>query len=1118
MNLVRRVLALAAVVGLLAGIPTLLLGLLGVPWAHPIAWSGTLTGPALMAVLGWICWAFWAWVAVCVLIELVNVATEVRFGRPRLAVPVGSSWARPLATALLAGSSALGMAGPALAATTAAPAPIAATHTHHQATPAAPAEAGTAAAVPAELTRAMTTHHTTAPRSSHLELTVAGPQHGDHQSLWEIAENHLGDGMRWREIFHLNQHHISDPDRIYPGEVLTMPADATGITPPASSAPHAPPATPGHDAASPSSSPAPSTGGASNDSTTPAPSASASTSTSAPSTGRGTGPAAPSTGSGTTSTAAPSAPSEGSDADVSPSPDWLLPGLAVGGGAALAGAVLVALRARRRESGRARRPGEVPTPVPVDLIPVEKSVVLAGTDTADTVELVDHALRALAEATLAAGRPLPAVVAVSYTRAAMTIYLNDPLDELPEPWTPVGSLPASSWTASGTALTAADVRSHQGQAPWPLLVTIGEEPRDDVAEPTTWMLNLELAGGIIVSGDEDRVAGFIRFAAAEAATVDRCEGVRVDTVGMGQELADLGVHCHDDAGPVTGDVLASAVAMVDRTTRCLPEAATPATGRVTHPDDEDWPARLLALHADPTTAAGQELAKAWDLVNTNPATATAIILTGTPPEAGGGTRVELTPDGLLRLPDVGLTVTAPGLTANETTGIGRLLAHANSPHHRPDAAGDHDPSTVSDQPRAHHGDEVHEWPLPVAVGQSWEPFVGPTGLLPQTLTTPRFTIAPAPVTDLPQPTDLPVGFNGSHPALPVAEPLSQAPSCSDHPDTSNRGTQPDTPDQNPTIDHPDAPQTVKSPSVLPAPDEEYTASTSPDLGLIAPGVTTSIRDQVLAADPTLDDDLAAWSDPTTTRPRLALLGPVTLTAAGQYDAEIVRRKAMLIEVAAYLATRPRRAATREQMESDLNLSAGQVRKCMTYLRKWLGNTPDGQPWLPNADQSSAAGGTGLPTYQLHADVLVDTELFRRLRARGEATGPDGLNDLKTALELVTGTPFSELRPRGWTWLLDGTRLDQTALCAVVDTAHTVATALIHQGHPDQAQAVAEHALLAAPDEEIPRLDLAAAFHAQGQTRSAEHLIQDQIVNQTDYTGLPTDLSARTQELLARLHT
>ena len=51
-------------------------------------------------------------------------------------------------------------------------------------------------------------------------------QRGDN--LWSIARNVYGDATRWRDIYNLNKDIIKDPDLIYPGQKLKMPAYAKG--------------------------------------------------------------------------------------------------------------------------------------------------------------------------------------------------------------------------------------------------------------------------------------------------------------------------------------------------------------------------------------------------------------------------------------------------------------------------------------------------------------------------------------------------------------------------------------------------------------------------------------------------------------------------------------------------------------------------------------------------------------------------------------------------------------------------------------------------------------------------------------------------------------------------
>lgn len=41
--------------------------------------------------------------------------------------------------------------------------------------------------------------------------------------LWSISKRQLGNGSRWQEIYNLNRDKISNPNVIYPGQILTMP-------------------------------------------------------------------------------------------------------------------------------------------------------------------------------------------------------------------------------------------------------------------------------------------------------------------------------------------------------------------------------------------------------------------------------------------------------------------------------------------------------------------------------------------------------------------------------------------------------------------------------------------------------------------------------------------------------------------------------------------------------------------------------------------------------------------------------------------------------------------------------------------------------------------------------
>jgi LysM repeat protein len=54
-------------------------------------------------------------------------------------------------------------------------------------------------------------------------------------TLWARAERHLGDPLRYPEIIARNPTAVGPDNEIYPGTVLVLPSDATGLTPPGNS-------------------------------------------------------------------------------------------------------------------------------------------------------------------------------------------------------------------------------------------------------------------------------------------------------------------------------------------------------------------------------------------------------------------------------------------------------------------------------------------------------------------------------------------------------------------------------------------------------------------------------------------------------------------------------------------------------------------------------------------------------------------------------------------------------------------------------------------------------------------------------------------------------------------
>ncbi|MEU7171488.1 MULTISPECIES: BTAD domain-containing putative transcriptional regulator [Micromonospora] len=245
----------AALALLLAGAPYALLRYLDAPLPEqPPTWhtvTTALTSPLTDEMIGTILtallWAAWASFAWSVLAELAAALTGRRLPQPRVLTPgrglaallVAAVTGGVLATAAQAATPPLTGSAHASASGVAAATVIA---THHEPVP-------VTASTP--LARAVAAPERTL---DHGEVTlVANGREYTHtvkrgDTLSKIAEQWLGDANRWPEIFALNRGtHFADvggtlrnPNVIYPGWTLDLPADAA---PPAGQQPR-PPAAP----------------------------------------------------------------------------------------------------------------------------------------------------------------------------------------------------------------------------------------------------------------------------------------------------------------------------------------------------------------------------------------------------------------------------------------------------------------------------------------------------------------------------------------------------------------------------------------------------------------------------------------------------------------------------------------------------------------------------------------------------------------------------------------------------------------------------------------------------------------------------------------------------------
>lgn len=273
-------------------------------------------------------------------------------------------------------------------------------------------------------------------------------------------------------------------------------------------------------------------------------------------------------------------------------------------------------------------------------------------------------------------------------------------------------------------------------------------------------------------------------------------------------------------------------------------------------------------------------------------------------------------------------------------------------------------------------------------------------------------------------------------------------------------------------------------SVLPHGTDTYvraSAATAQDVQTLARRAPAELREHVEGDLDQLDRELADWWDPECDRPRLTLLGPVTVRALGEKTILGDGHRRRYEEVITYLATRVHGATVDEMVEAlrpnaeDLTNARSHVYRACHGARAWLGQDAG------TGENHLRSGRRG--PYTL-GNVLVDAELFRQLRCRSGVRGRDGLRDLQAALDLVTGPPF-EQRGSGYEWL---SGLDLTYTAMICDVAHLVVTSTLADGDTEAARAASETALRVAPEDEKVLTDAIWVAFRDGSQAEAESLV------------------------------
>ena len=235
-EVIRGAAGLLGAVALAAGVPTVLWLAVGWPLPHALPSLGEISDalsssgipddffPSALAILTWLAWSQFV---ACLAVEMRSALG----GRMPRKVP-GAGWGVQALAANLVAAVMLLVPGQGVAAVAMAATPAALIQTvqpllgqplggeTHGAADRAPGERSRPAAGGAE------------PAGRDLVRYVVRQR----ETLWSIAGRHLGDPLRWEEIFDLNKgrpqpdgRRMEDVNWIYPGWVLRLPPDAVGV-------------------------------------------------------------------------------------------------------------------------------------------------------------------------------------------------------------------------------------------------------------------------------------------------------------------------------------------------------------------------------------------------------------------------------------------------------------------------------------------------------------------------------------------------------------------------------------------------------------------------------------------------------------------------------------------------------------------------------------------------------------------------------------------------------------------------------------------------------------------------------------------------------------------------
>ncbi|MEC4016488.1 hypothetical protein [Streptomyces sp. H27-D2] len=537
---------------------------------------------------------------------------------------------------------------------------------------------------------------------------IQPPEGRHHDSLWEVAERHLDDGRRYKEIYELNKDRVqpdgsrlSQASLIRPGWIMEMPADAHGgeVVQMPDEAPKVSEEVHGqihdYDRTSPHAGEQRAERGVERGVERGTERGAEQIGAQQPAGGSGDqvqpSPAAPETPSQPSQTPAqtpsqaprPAGPDSGAEqvtAGSAASGFGLSDALI--GAPLLAAGVLVALGRRRRTTlwqsamgAVGRRTPALPTPT--GAAADAQDALLVGADP-DAVRDLDRALRALASSS-EASRTLPTVYAAWLTEGEINLQLAHPAGQPPGPWQP--GQDQTFWRVRradipADAADAADDRA--AAAPYPGLVSLGS------LDDARLLLNLEAVPGLVslTGAEPDRTAVFASVA-AELATSGWSDRLTVTLVGFGAELGALAPtrvrHVEDVEA-----LIETMDAETQQRRGALGRAGHDSvlTGRTGQAQHTQWAPHLALVAAEPTAEQAGRIAE----LAVDSGRLGIGYLVGSQAAVPGATwELEVTSAGRLLAPLLGLDLKAQLLPRAQYEAVVRLFADA-----APDGGDDRD--------------------------------------------------------------------------------------------------------------------------------------------------------------------------------------------------------------------------------------------------------------------------------------------------------------------------------------------------------------------------------------------------------------------------------------------